>query len=248
MAAWLQRIVTSLALDSLAVIALAFPAAALYLRWPLLALYALLSVALFKKLRTHSWIWRIVHDPATRIAHGLEHATIAVLLEQGVPVIHGFTHKRDRFVVALSADQACASAAVAEAAASAIRRIHEGEHALAYQPGCGTSDAVTAVSLWVVYVASVVFTFVLGGSAPIFVAVSIIVFRIWLACETALGLLAQRLYTVSTAFTSASVFDVCEVSKIRSFARPQNETWFEVVVDVRIRASDGGLVSPGPLG
>jgi hypothetical protein len=247
MAAWLKRFLPSLVLDALAVCALAFPTASAYLRWPLLALYALLSISLFKALNAQRWILRIVHDPLTRVVHGLEHATLAVLAEDGLPTIHGFTHGRDRFVVALAEGQAQQHASVVEAATRAIRRIHEGEHALAYQPGCGTSEAVSAVTLWLMYVASVLFTLVIGGSVQIFVAVSVVVFRIWLAWETPLGLLAQRLFTVSTAFSSATVIDVRETSAIGNVARPGDETWFEVVVDARLGASRGGLVSTGPL-
>jgi hypothetical protein len=73
----------------------------------------------------------------------------------------------------------------------------------------------------------------------------LIVFRIWLAGETALGLLAQRLFTVSTAFESASVVEVREIAKLYSHVCPPDEMWFEVVVDVRSRAFEGGLVAPG---
>jgi hypothetical protein len=30
--------------------------------------------------------------------------------------------------------------------------------------------------------------------------------------------------------------------------RPEDETWFEVLVDVRVAATTGGLVSPGTIG
>ncbi|MFN0252816.1 MAG: DUF6391 domain-containing protein [Kofleriaceae bacterium] len=210
-------------------------------------LYAALSWWLFRQLSANRWILTIVRDPATRIAHGLEHATLAVLSQDGLPAVRGFTHGRDRFVIALEAGNEHQLTAVREAAASSIRRIRGGERSLAYQPGCGTSEVVSAVSLWLVVVTSMVFSLVVGGSAAIFLAVSVIVFRFWLAFETALGLLAQRLFTVSTEFASARVVDVREVLKVRGMARPQDETWFEFVVDVRIASSEGGLVSPGGL-
>jgi hypothetical protein len=87
-----------------------------------------------------------------------------------------------------------------------------------------------------------------GGSAPIFLAVSVIVFRFWLACRTALGLLAQRLFTVSTEFAFAHVTDVREIARAHGMRRPEDETWFEVLVDVRVAATTGGLVSPGTIG
>jgi hypothetical protein len=119
---------------------------------PLLGVYAVLSIALWRNLSANRWILTIVRDPATRIAHGLEHATIAVLAEDGLPVARGFTYGRDRFVVVLEAGQAHQHAAVLDAAGRAIRRIRGGEHDLAYQPGCGTSEVVSAATLWLVYV------------------------------------------------------------------------------------------------
>jgi hypothetical protein len=47
----------------------------------------------------------------------------------------------------------------------AIRRIHEGERALAYQPECGTSQVVSMASLWLVGAASLALAHALGGHA-----------------------------------------------------------------------------------
>ena len=245
MVASLKRIVPSLVLDALIVVGVAFPGASTYLRWPLLALYALLSWALFRRLTRSGWILTIIRDRRTRIAHGLEHATIAVLQKAGVSVVHGFTHERDRFVVALAAGQELRLLAVHEAAADSIRRIRDGERSLAYHPDCGTTAVVVAVTFWLVYVSSLLFSFVIGGSVALFFAVSLIVFRLGIAWAIPLGLLAQRLFTVSTDFTSASVVDSREVARIGRFRRPKDETWFEVIVDIRLRASDGGFVAPG---
>ncbi len=87
----LKRILLSLALDALIVVALVYPELCVYLRWPLLGVYALLAWRVFIMLSINRlWILRITRDPATRLAHGLEHATIAVLLERGLPVVRGF--------------------------------------------------------------------------------------------------------------------------------------------------------------
>jgi hypothetical protein len=172
---------------------------------------------------------------------------MAVCVENDLPVVRGFTHGRDRFVVVFEAGHAHQTNLVREAAVRSIRRILDGERSLAYQPGCGTSEVVSSVTLWLVYVTSMLFSLAVGGSAPIFLAFSVIVFRIWLACRTALGLLAQRLFTVSTAFASAGVIDVHQVAKVRGMACPQGETWFEIVVQVQPAASKDGLVSPGAL-
>jgi hypothetical protein len=127
------------------------------------------------------------------------------------------------------------------------RRILDGERSLAYQPGCGTSEVVSSITLWLVYMTSMLFSLAVGASAPIFLAFSVVVFRFWLACRTALGLLAQRLLTVSTDFASATVIDVQPVAKVRGIVCPEDETWFEIVVQVQPAPSKGGLVSPGAL-
>jgi hypothetical protein len=67
------------------------------------------------------------------------------------------------------------------------------------------------------------------------------------AWETALGLLAQRLFTVSTTFASATVIDVQNVEKVYWIAGPKEETWFEIVVDIQVAATQGGHVTPGAL-
>lgn len=247
MADWLKRSWPSLFLDAVLVVALAFPEVCVHARWPLLGLYAVLSWVLWMDLSANTWILSIVRDPATRMSHGLEHATIAVCAERDLPVVRGFTHGRDRFVVVLEAGQAHQKHLVREAAARAIRRIRDGERSLAYQPGCGTSEVVSSVTLWLVYVTSMLLSLAVGSCAPIFVAFSVVVFRFWLACHLALGLLAQRLFTVSTEFASAAVVDVQHVTKVRGMTCPEGETWFEILVRVHPASSKGGLVSPGAL-
>ena len=252
MTAAVERILAALprlALDALVVLlVLAGSGAAACLRWPVLALYAVVSWRVFVKVRANTWILTIVRDPATRIAHGLEHATMSVLCEAELPATHGFTHGSSRFMVALDGKQGHQLAAVRDAAASAIHRIGNGERELAYQPGCGTSEVVFAVTLWLVFASSLVISLALRSSPALFLALGVIVFRIWASLETGLGLLAQRVFTVSTAFSSAAVIEVREVSWLHGHTCPADETWFEVVVDVQAGASEGGLVSPGPLG
>lgn len=245
MVAWLKRILPSLLLDALLVLALAFPDACTYLRWPFLGCYLLLTWRVYKELVQHPWFLAIARDPAMRVAHGLEHATLAVLLEDGMPALHGFTYTRNRFVVALEARYGREVAAVREAAVRAIRRIREGERALAYQPGCSTSQLVSMVSLWLVGAICPLLALALGGASSVFFAIGLIVFRLWLACETSLGLLAQRLFTVSTDFTSATVVNVRETRMRATLVRPHDEVWFEIVVDVCFPASEGGIVAPG---
>jgi Domain of unknown function (DUF6391) len=240
----LLRTLPSVTLDALVVVALVFPQVCTYLRWPFLAAYAVLTYAVLKNLSENRWIFTIVRDSRTRVTHGLEHATLAVLDESGAPVVRGFTHWHNSFVVVLEAGHGHCKAAVEQAAASAIRRIGRGERSLAYHPGCGTSEVVAAVSLWVLCVSSVVLSLALDGSMAVFFAIGVLAFRLWLTSSTALGLLAQRWWTVSTAFTTASVIRVSETSRAVGLARPDDETWFEVVVEFAIAAKQGGLVAP----
>jgi Domain of unknown function (DUF6391) len=240
----LLRSLPSLMLDALVVVALVFPQACTYLRWPFLAAYAVLTYAVLKNLSENRWVFTIVRDSRTRIAHGLEHATIAVLGESGAPVVRGFTHGRNCFVVVLEAGNSDRKAAVEQAAAWAIRRIRRGERALAYHPGCGTSEVVAAVSLWLLCVSSVVLSLALDGSMAVFFAIGVLAFRLWLTGSTALGLLTQRWFTVSTAFTTASVIRVSDTSCALGHARPDDETWFEVTVEFAIAAKEGGVVAP----
>ncbi len=245
MADWLKRVLPSLLLDAVLVVAIALPDIAVYARWPLAALYAVVSWGLLKDVSANRWIVTILRDPATRLSHGLEHATLALCTESGIPVTHGFTHGRDRFVVALQADNGHHLVGVRDAATDGIRRILAGERSLAYHAGCGTSEVVSSAALWIAYVITLVSCFLVGVS--MFLALSLIAFRFWMACETALGLLAQRRFTVSTDFISARVVDVQEVVKVRGMVRPADETWFEVRVEVHGTVTQGGVVSPGTL-
>jgi hypothetical protein len=243
--AWLKRALLSLAFDAQVVLALAYPAACTYLRWVMLGVYAVLSVAVWRQLRRNRWFFSIIGDRQTRITHGLEHATIALLVKQNLPIVEGHTHGPDRFRVFMDGGHAGLRGDVRCAAEAAIQRIIGGERSLAYHPGCGTSDIVAAVTLWSVYASALVACFAVGGRYELFFALSVIVFRVWLAFETPLGLMAQRLWTVSTNFTTATVVEV--LARTEHVADGEQRTAFEIVVDIRIAASTGGLVAPGAL-
>ena len=247
MAESLKRVASSLFLDALVVLAIVAPDLAAYARWPLASLLALLSWALFRELSANWWVITIVHKIATRITHGLEHATLTVGIERGLPVMRGFTHGTDRFVAVLEAGNEHQVEVLHEAASTAIRRIFDGDRAIAYHPGCGTSELVASATLLVCYILSVLVTLALGGFVPVFLAVSVLAFRLWLSASRALGLLAQRLFTVSTDFASARVVYVRHVTRTHGMTCPANETWFEVRVDIQLAATRSDLVAPGPL-
>jgi hypothetical protein len=243
MAAWLRRVLPSLLLDAALVLAFALPELCSYFRWPTVALYAVFSLFLVRAFYNNPWIWRIVRDRRTRIAHGFEHATIHVLVQQGLPVRCGYTHAHDRFVVVLEPGSTDQHAMVRDAAEAAMRRIRAGERSLAYHPGCGTSDLVVGASLWIAYLVAVVLS---QGDMLVFVVAGLILTRIWVASHVALSLLTQRLLTVATDFDAARVLEVHRIERFRG-RDVSDETWFEFVVDVRLGGSHGGLVAPGVI-
>lgn len=68
-----------------------------------------------------------------------------------------------------------------------------------------------------------------------------------MASVESLGLLAQRLFTVSTSFRSGHVLVVRSITNARGRYCPRDETWFEVVVDMvpgARAATTGGVVAP----
>ena len=77
MAAALKRFsatLPTLVPDALVVLLFVLPGTATYLKWPIVAMYAVISWRVFATVRAHMWIFAIVRDVRTRIAHGLEHA------------------------------------------------------------------------------------------------------------------------------------------------------------------------------
>lgn len=242
--AWLKRWHWRL-LDIAFVQALVFPETCSYLRWVMLGAYVLLSVLLARRLLRDRWVFRLVRDTRTRIAHGLEHATLTLLVARDLPVHEGFTHGHDRFVAVLEAGHEYALPLVRVSARRAISRIRSGQRVLAYHRGCGTSQLVFATTLWFVLFASALLTVTFGASVQICFALWVIAIRLWAAAVEPLGLVAQRLFTVSTDFAAASVVDVRLVSKAAGRTRPDDKTWFEVVVEITPADAVGGAVTPG---
>jgi hypothetical protein len=238
-----KRTLPWLLLDVQALLALAHPGAFPYLRWLLLAFYMVVSAAFLWQCSEHRWVLSIVGDRETRVVHGLEHATIAVLREQGFPVLHGLTHARDRFVIALPDGHEHLLLAVGLAADAASARVRAAEHSLCYDPNCGTSALVAALSFWLMLTFVGCGSWALDASVEVTFAVTIMLGHVRYALETPLGLLAQRLYTVSTSFTSARVADARVLRTSNSFFHPE-ETRVEIVIEVH-HATHGGLVIPG---
>ena len=234
----MKRALFWLLLDVQALFALAYPESCFYLPWLLRALYIVVACAVVKTVLDHRWILWIVNDREARVLHGLEHATISVLEERGVPVVHGYTQRRVGFVVALEGEQPREVSSVIRAAAeTAIARVRAGDRSLMYAPDCNTTAVVAAVTFWAMLVVGGACGLALGASAAAAFAVTVTLGHIRAATRRPLGLLAQRLFTVGAPFTSACVID------IRPFER-RGEPQFEVRVAVQV-ATHGGPVIPG---
>lgn len=169
---------------------------------------------------------RALLDLRTRIRHGLEHATIAVLEERGARVARGMTYTRS-FDIVMEGDRHLTVDDIRSAATAAIRRVASGERALVYSPQCGTSRIVgVGVLAMAIAVVGLVAEYYRVPAGYTFAATA-------LACELArraavpLGLWAQRAWTVEAHFASATVREVArEVAATGRFVQ------FEVVVDV----------------
>jgi hypothetical protein len=222
-----------LVLDAMIALALVLPPGVfVYLGWVLIAVYGLISIDLLRMLWRHQWVWRITGDRDTRVAHGLEHATIAVLERQGAAVRHGFTPGPDRFVVALEAGSDDIIEIVREAAIKGMRRARWGQR-LIYTEGCGTNELVSSVMVWLGVVSSSVIALAIGAPLSVAFALGLIALRIWAAITTPLGLAVQQWLTVTPVFASGSVVDVRRVSASAGRRPPSDETWVEVIVDIR---------------
>jgi len=147
----------------------------------------------------------LARDRRTRVVHGLEHACITILKERGHRTESGSTSKGrfelDRVAGTTHQD-------VARATRSAIRRILAGETGLAYSPRCGTSQLV-AMILYALIIAGGGVTSILFGvpMGATMLGCAVLCVLAQLAAPT-LGLLAQRMLTVSTRFSGARVGQV----------------------------------------
>jgi hypothetical protein len=145
-------------------------------------------------------------DERTRVIHGLEHATIAVLAERGIAVSHGVT-LRGMFDLALPNDGRSWERApmIRNAALAAIRRVKKGERALAYTDRCGTSYAVGFLMMCLAVSAAGAVAFAYGVPHGYTFAATVAALLAARAAARPLGRLAQRLLTVSTRSASATV-------------------------------------------
>lgn len=143
----------------------------------------------------------LVDDRAVRVTHGLEHGCIGVLREKGYRVHSGVT-KTGSFSVFASG---ISTRKVRKATLEAIKRFSRGDTRLAYSPHCGTSLIVGLTMFAVLVLGCTIGAIVFGIAAgPAFMGAAVLGVIAQLAWRP-LGLLAQRMLTVSTQFRRVTV-------------------------------------------
>ncbi len=185
---------------------------------------------------------------ATRVIHGLEHATWKVLEERGIPVGSGQT-SHGMFALEFRNDGTLYETfetTVRDAATDAISRIRFGEHRLAYDRRCGTSYLVGLSLLALAIVGVGIAALILGAPSGLTFAYSVIAAFTAHLIARPVGLAAQRWLTVSTNFSSAVV------THVEKRVSSDGDTLTAIVmIDVipkpRARASDVDAVSPIPM-
>ena len=184
----------------------------------------------------------LARDRRTRILHGLEHATINLMLERGFPVYYGCTYDGE-FVIHIKHDGRSWDRLleIRDLAREAIVRIVRGDRALAYSPNCGTSWLVGYCLLAVAIVAAGLVGRMLGVPAGIVFAGTVGAALLAKALERPLGLWVQRWLSVSTELLVASVKDMEP-----SVSSDGNTMIVTIAMDVtpKPRVGRGGTVSP----
>lgn len=171
-------------------------------------------------------------DKRVRVIHGLEHATIRILEERGIDVDGGVT-LHGRFAIYLGNGRNYErDDEVRDAALAAIQRVAAGEHALAYSPACGTSVMVAQLLLALAIVGAGITAALVGVPTGITFAASVGAAIVARVTSRSLGLLAQRLWTVSTALASAKI-----VAVTKQVSSDGDWVEFTVRLDVVVRDS-----------
>lgn len=183
---------------------------------------------------------------ATRVIHGLEHATAKVLEERGITIWSGLTH-HGMFTLDLPHDGRTyedLETTVRDAATDAISRIRFGERTLAYDRRCGTSLLVGYALLAIAVVGAGLGALIAGTPVGITFALTVGAAFLSRAIARRTGLAAQRWLTVSTDFSSAVVTHV-----EKRVSSDGNTLTAIVMIDVipKLRETDVDAVAPIPL-
>ncbi len=183
---------------------------------------------------------------ATRVIHGLEHATAKVLEERGLTIWGGETH-HGMFTLDLPHEGRTyedLETTVRDAASDAISRIRFGERTLAFDRRCGTSLLVGYALLAVAVVGAGLSALIAGTPTGIAFALTVGAAFLSRAIARPAGLAAQRWLTVSTDFASAVVTHV-----EKRVSSDGNRLTAIVMIDVipKLRETDVDAVAPIPL-
>jgi hypothetical protein len=185
---------------------------------------------------------------ATRVIHGLEHATANVLEERGVHVLEGLTG-HGMFTLVVEHDGTHYEhfeTTVRDAAKDAISRIRFGETSLAYTKRCGTSQLVGYALLSIAVVGAGLAALILDIPTGLTFAFTVAAGFLANALTPRAGIAAQRWLTVSTAFASATVTHV-----EKRVSSDGNQLAAVVMIDVipkqRVSAITDDAVSPIPM-
>jgi hypothetical protein len=175
----------------------------------------------------------VVRDRHTRVIHGLEHACVKLLQRDGHRPLRGLTHPGS-FEIDVAHDGRTSPKDLRRVVNEAIKRIRNGERALAHDPRCGTSLLVGALLAAVVILAATSTGLLLDVPLQPLAAIAIAAVAVARLGSRPLGLLAQRL-TVATHFASASVHRVVlSVTACGSVAQ------YVVYIRVRLSRRDRG--------
>jgi hypothetical protein len=184
--------------------------------------------------------YELARDRRTRVVHGFEHATAAILGEHGIAVTEGLSVPNGFSIMLPHHQRVFERFRVVEAAArAAIERIAAGETALAYHDRCGTSWLVGNAVVSVATVGLGITAFVLGVPPGITFAATVIAIAAAARGAVPLGRLAQRLWTVSTDFAAARVLSVT-----RHVTADASHVGFDIAIEVVPRDDRAELVAP----
>lgn len=227
-----------------AVFALVDPVGYPYLRALLVLLQMGAVVWLSILLLSRRELAALASDHSARIIHGIEHATMNVLEERGLPLICGQT-THGMFTIDIVHDgkhYEGLETVVGEAATDAISRIRFGERHLAYDRRCGTSLLVGWALLAFSIVAAGITGMILDVPVGTTFALTVGAGLLARAIQQSAGITVQRWLTVNTEFASALVTRV----DTRISADGGVVTAI-VMIDVIPRMVDVSAVAPVPL-
>jgi hypothetical protein len=179
----------------------------------------------------------LARDRRTRVIHGLEHATAHLLTRDGYSVLGGQTYG-GRFELHIESTAGSRPGVptpkhLRHVVETAAQRILDGETELALHPSCGTSAVVAVLFVSLLVLAAAGIGFFAHLTPTVLIGVVGAVVALLMFAVRPLGLLVQRLLTVSTSFVEARAHGVVR-SASPVAASAKDTICFEVHVDVAL--------------